>query len=61
MKKSGVYSVVINKNRHDKNIIVLYMPVVENIQLYNKVKQEADKIYKKPTAYKSGWIVKTYK
>ena len=37
------------------------MPVVENIQLYNKVKQEADKIYKKPTAYKSGWIVKTYK
>lgn len=29
--------------------------------LYNKVKKEADKKYKKPSAYKSGWIVKTYK
>lgn len=29
--------------------------------LYNKVKREADKKYKKPSAYKSGWIVKTYK
>lgn len=30
-------------------------------KLYNMIKNEADKIYKKPSAYKSGWIVKTYK
>lgn len=29
--------------------------------LYEKVKNEADNIYKKNSAYKSGWIVKTYK
>ena len=32
-----------------------------NIKLYNEVKKEADKIYEKHSAYKSGWIVKTYK
>jgi hypothetical protein len=37
------------------------MPKILNQSLYNKVKQEADVIYKKPSAYKSGWIVKTYK
>ena len=29
--------------------------------LYNQVKKEADKIYMKPSAYKSGYIVKKYK
>lgn len=29
--------------------------------LYEKAKDEADKIYKKPSAYKSGFIVKKYK
>jgi hypothetical protein len=29
--------------------------------LYEKVKKEADNIYKKNSAYKSGWVVKTYK
>jgi hypothetical protein len=29
--------------------------------LYDKVKKEADNIYIKNSAYKSGWIVKTYK
>jgi hypothetical protein len=37
------------------------MPVVLNQRLYNLVKEEADKLYEKPSAYKSGWIVKTYK
>ena len=37
------------------------MPQILNPELYNKVKQEASKIYGKPSAYKSGWIVKTYK
>jgi hypothetical protein len=37
-------------------------PVPENKQLYTKVKAEADKLFLAPTsAYKSGWIVKTYK
>jgi hypothetical protein len=30
-------------------------------ELYNKVKQKADKIYNKSSAYKSGYIVKEYK
>lgn len=37
------------------------MPIIEDQVLYNKVKDEADRIYKKSSAYKSGWIVKTYK
>jgi len=32
-----------------------------NKALYNKVKQQADKKFDKPSAYKSAWIVKTYK
>jgi hypothetical protein len=32
-----------------------------DIKLYNKIKSQADKIYKKPSAYKSGYIVKEYK
>ena len=30
-------------------------------ELYEKAKMTADKTYKKPSAYKSGFIVKTYK
>lgn len=37
------------------------MPIVLDKELYEKVKKEADEIYEKPSAYKSGWIVKTYK
>ena len=37
------------------------MPRVVDKELYNLVKQHADEIYKKPSAYKSGYIVKTYK
>jgi hypothetical protein len=37
------------------------MPTILNQRLYNAVKQEADDKYIKPSAYKSGWIVKTYK
>ena len=37
------------------------MPVPANQTLYNQVKQSADLIYKKPSAYKSGYIVKKYK
>jgi hypothetical protein len=37
------------------------MPKILNPKLYNLVKKEADKIYKKPSAYKSGYIVKKYK
>jgi len=37
------------------------MPVILNSVLYDKVKKQADQIYKKPSAYKSGYIVKTYK
>jgi len=32
-----------------------------DIKLYEKVKKSASEIYKKPSAYKSGYIVKTYK
>lgn len=37
------------------------MPIIENKTLYNEVKAEANKVYSKPSAYKSGWIVKAYK
>ena len=32
-----------------------------NKKLYEEVKRKADEIYKKPSAYKSGYIVKEYK
>ena len=37
------------------------MPIVLDKELYNKAKKTADDIYKKPSAYKSGYIVKLYK
>lgn len=37
------------------------MPIVNDKNLYEKVKKMADEIYKKPSAYKSGYIVKKYK
>ena len=37
------------------------MPIVLNKKLYNLVKKQADEVYKKPSAYKSGYIVKEYK
>lgn len=37
------------------------MPIPKDKDLYEKVKKIADEKYKKPSAYKSGFIVKTYK
>jgi len=37
------------------------MAIPKDTMLYERVKKEADKIYKKPSAYKSGYIVKRYK
>jgi hypothetical protein len=37
------------------------MPIIDNPTLYNKVKRKANKIYEKPSAFKSGYIVKEYK
>ena len=37
------------------------MPIILNQNLYDIVKHQADKFFSKPSAYKSGWIVKTYK
>jgi len=37
------------------------MPTINNPTLYNIVKEEADKKYDKPSAFKSGYIVKRYK
>ena len=37
------------------------MPEVLDKKLYEKAKKLADEIYEKPSAYKSGFIVKTYK
>lgn len=37
------------------------MPKPLDTELYNLVKKEADKTYKKPSAYKSGFMVKKYK
>jgi hypothetical protein len=37
------------------------MSIPKDKKLYEKVKREADKVYKKHSAYKSGWIQKRYK
>jgi len=37
------------------------MPTVNDPKLYEKAKKIADDKYSKPSAYKSGFIVKTYK
>ena len=37
------------------------MSLIDNPELYQKAKQIADEKYDKPSAYKSGFIVKTYK
>ena len=37
------------------------MPIPANPVLYDRAKQIADAKYSKPSAYKSGFIVKTYK
>jgi hypothetical protein len=37
------------------------MSIPANMRLYEEVKAYADTVYKKPSAYKSGFIVKTYK
>lgn len=37
------------------------MPIIDNPNLYERVKKIADDKYLKPSAYKSGFIVKTYK
>jgi hypothetical protein len=37
------------------------MPIINDKNLYEKAKKMADEIYKKPSAYKSGYIVKKYK
>ena len=37
------------------------MAIPNNLELYEKAKAYADKIYKKPSAFKSAYIVKKYK
>jgi len=37
------------------------MPIPKNKLLYDEIKKKADSIYKHPSAYKSGYIVKEYK
>ena len=37
------------------------MPIVNDKNLYEKAKKMADEIYKKSSAFKSGYIVKKYK
>jgi hypothetical protein len=37
------------------------MPIINDKNLYQKAKNLADEIYKKQSAFKSGFIVKTYK
>lgn len=37
------------------------MPIIKNKDLYEIAKEIADKTYKKSSAYKSGFIIKTYK
>ena len=40
---------------------IKYMPIIDNPELYQQAKEIADQKYSKPSAYKSGFIVKLYK
>lgn len=37
------------------------MPIILDTKLYERARKDADLLYKKPSAYKSGFIVKRYK
>lgn len=37
------------------------MPIIDNINLYNQVKDKAKKIYEKNSGFRSGYIQKEYK
>jgi hypothetical protein len=37
------------------------MPIPKDKELYNRVRAMANQVYNKPSAYKSGYIVKKYK
>lgn len=37
------------------------MPIIDNPKLYEKAKKIANEKYSKPSAYRSGFLVKTYK
>jgi hypothetical protein len=41
--------------------VIRRTPTIDNPVLYEKAKADADNIFKKPSAFKSGWIVKKYK
>jgi hypothetical protein len=62
MKMSGLFGIwnMKLKRLKEKRYIKL-MPIVNNPKLYEKAKKLANEKYYKPSAYKSGYIVKTYK
>lgn len=41
--------------------MIIYMPKVLDQAIYDRARAIADETYKKPSAYKSGFIVKKYK
>lgn len=45
----------------DLNVPVLYMPIINDKDLYERAKQLANQTYSKPSAYKSMFIQKEYK
>ena len=49
------------KHPFKKGLTPKNMPKILNPELYERAKSIADAIYTKPSAYKSGFIVKTYK
>jgi hypothetical protein len=51
------------KKKYNDNffVLLLYMPIPIDKDLYNKVKEIADNVYKKNSAYKSMYIQKLYK
>ena len=60
------YGASFQKIRNSNNNYIFYnhnyiMPIVLDKELYDTAKEKADAIYKKPSAYKSGYIVKLYK
>lgn len=49
-----------NKDKKPKKTKKDTKPIPKDMKLYEEVKKEAAKVYEKPSAYKSGWIVREY-
>jgi hypothetical protein len=59
--KEEISDIKTEKSDTEERLTVIEGSGIDNLELYKKVKKMADETYSKPSAYKSGYIVKKYK